>query len=234
VSLASGALTGAEALIRWNDPRTGLVPPGQFIPILEETGMIYEVGRWALRTAVEDGLRWRAAGLLPVRVAVNVSPLQLRDQGFIGEIERIVAIDTQAAAGLEIELTESLIMEDVQRSIAVLEAIRAIGVSIAIDDFGTGFSSLSYLAKLPVNALKIDRSFVSDMTTGPDASALVSTIISLAHALKLTVVAEGVETTAQSQMLCLLGCDEMQGFLFCKPVPRQVFENSFLTAQAAG
>jgi len=204
VSLASGALTGAEALIRWNDPRTGLVPPGQFIPILEETGMIYEVGRWALRTAVEDGLRWRAAGLLPVRVAVNVSPLQLRDQGFIGEIERIVAIDTQAAAGLEIELTESLIMEDVQRSIAVLEAIRAIGVSIAIDDFGTGFSSLSYLAKLPVNALK------------------------------LTVVAEGVETTAQSQMLCLLGCDEMQGFLFCKPVPRQVFENSFLTAQAAG
>jgi diguanylate cyclase (GGDEF)-like protein len=230
VSLASGEVTGAEALIRWNDPRTGLVPPSEFIPILEETGMIYEVGRWALRTAVEDCLRWRAAGLPAVRIAVNVSPLQLRDQGFVGEIERIVAVNGHAAASLEIEITEGLIMEDAQRSIQVLEAIRAIGVSIAVDDFGTGFSSLSYLARLPVNALKIDRAFVNDMTKGPRASALVSTIINLARGMELTSVAEGVETEEQSRLLRTLGCDEIQGFLFCKPVPRQVFENSFLIA----
>ena len=230
LNLATGVVTGAEALIRWNDPRSGLVPPGQFIPILEETGMIYEVGRWALRTAVEDYLRWRAADLPAVPIAVNVSPLQLRDQGFIGEIRRTIAVNPLAAAGLELEITESLVMEDVERSIEVLHAIRSMGVSVSIDDFGTGFSSLSYLARLPVTSLKIDRSFVSDIAQGPRASALVSTIISLAHGMGLSVVAEGVETEEQSRLLRSLGCDQIQGFLFCKPVPRQVFENSFLIA----
>ncbi|HEV8256768.1 MAG TPA: PAS domain S-box protein, partial [Casimicrobiaceae bacterium] len=145
VSFASSKLTGAEALIRWNDPHTGLVPPGRFIPVLEETGLIHEVGRWALRKAIEDYLRWRAAGLPAVRIAVNVSPLQLRQRGFIAEIEQAIGIDARAAAGLELEITETLIMEDVKHSIASLEAIRAMGVTIAIDDFGTGFSSLSYL-----------------------------------------------------------------------------------------
>jgi diguanylate cyclase (GGDEF)-like protein/PAS domain S-box-containing protein len=234
VSLASGAITGVEALIRWNDPRTGLVPPGQFIPILEETGMIHEVGRWALRTAVADYLRWRAAGLPAVRIAVNVSPLQLRDQGFIAEIERIIAVNPHAPTGLELEITESVIMEDIQRSVAVLEAIRAMGVSIAIDDFGTGFSSLSYLARLPVTTLKIDRSFVIAMAAGSDGTTLVSTIVRLAQGLNLTVVAEGVETEEQYRVLRLLGCDEMQGYLFCKPVPREVLENSFLIASSTG
>jgi diguanylate cyclase (GGDEF)-like protein/PAS domain S-box-containing protein len=228
VNLASGKLTSAEALIRWNDPRTGLVPPFQFIPILEETGLIHEVGRWALHKAIEEYLRWRAAGLAAVRIAVNVSPLQLRNRGFIAEIEQAIGIDAAAAAGLELEITESLIMEDVKHSIASLQAIRAMGVTIAIDDFGTGFSSLSYLSKLPLDTLKIDRSFVIGMTVGPEGLALVSTIISLAHSLKLKVVAEGVETEEQSSLLRLLDCDEMQGFLFSKPVPVEIFETKFL------
>jgi diguanylate cyclase (GGDEF)-like protein/PAS domain S-box-containing protein len=234
VNLASGKLTGAEALIRWNDPRTGLVPPGRFIPVLEETGLIYDVGRWALKKAIEDYLRWRAAGLPAVRIAVNVSPLQLRHRDFIAEIKRKISIDAQAAAGLELEITESLIMADIKHSIASLQAIRDMGVSIAIDDFGTGFSSLSYLAKLPVDTLKIDRSFVIDITAGPEGLALVSTIINLAHWLKLKVVAEGVETEEQSRLLRLLKCDEMQGFLFSKPVPAEILETRFLAPLPAG
>ena len=234
VNLVSGKITSAEALIRWNDPRTGLVPPGKFIPILEETGLIYEVGRWALRKAIEDYLRWRSAGLTAVRIAVNVSPLQLRNRGFIAEIEQVIGIDAHAAAGLELEITESLIMEDVNHSIVSLQAIRAMGITIAIDDFGTGFSSLSYLAKLPVDTLKIDRSFVIDMTAGPEGLALVSTIIDLAHSLKLKVVAEGVQTEEQSRLLRLLSCDEMQGFLFSKPLPSEIFETRFLALLPPG
>jgi len=234
VNLASGKLVGAEALIRWNDPRTGLVPPGRFIPILEETGLIYEVGRWALRKAIADYLHWHAAGLPAPRIAVNMSPLQLRNRGFIDDIKQVIDIDTQAAAGLELEITESLIMEDVKHSITSLQSIRDMGICIAIDDFGTGFSSLSYLSKLPVDVLKIDRSFVVDMMTGPEGLALVSTIINLAHSLKIKVVAEGVETEEQSRLLRLLSCDEFQGFLFSKPVPRETFEARFLASTPAG
>lgn len=233
VNFASGRLTGAEALVRWNDPRTGLVPPDRFIPILEETGLIHDVGRWVLRQAVADFLRWRSAGLPAVHIAVNVSALQLRNHGFIAEIEQAIGIDAQAAARLELEITESVIMEDIQDSIARLQAIRALGISIAIDDFGTGFSSLSYLARLPVDTLKIDRSFVTDITTGPEGIALVSTIISLAHALNLKVVAEGVETDEQSRLLSLLSCDEMQGYLFSKPLPRDLFEARYLVPLTA-
>jgi EAL domain-containing protein (putative c-di-GMP-specific phosphodiesterase class I) len=234
VNLASGKLSSAEALIRWNDPRTGLVPPGRFIPVLEETGLIYDVGRWALKKAIEDYLRWRAAGLPAVRIAVNVSPLQLRHRGFVAEIGQLIGVDAQAPAGLELEITESLIMEDIKHNIVSLGAIRAMGVSIAVDDFGTGFSSLSYLAKLPVDTLKIDRSFVIDMTVAPEGLSLVSTIIKLAHSLNLKVVAEGVETEEQSRLLRLLACDEMQGFLFSKPVPGEIFETRFLAPPPAG
>jgi diguanylate cyclase (GGDEF)-like protein/PAS domain S-box-containing protein len=228
MSLTSGRMTGVEALIRWNDPRTGLVLPECFIPILEETGLIHDVGRWALRKAIEDALRWRAAGLPAVRIAVNVSALQLRTHHFIAELEREIAISPHAAGGLELELTESLIMADVKHSIASLAAIRAMGLTVAIDDFGTGFSSLSYLARLPVDTLKIDRSFVVGMTRSPEGLSLVSTIINLAHSLKLTVVAEGVETEKQSHLLRVLGCDEMQGHLFSKPLTREIFEARFL------
>ncbi len=229
VNLVSGKLTGAEALIRWNSPQTGLVPPGRFIPILEQTGLIHEVGRWALRTAIDNYLRWRASGLPVVPIAVNVSPLQLRNRGFVAEIAQAISVDPHAAEGLQLELTESLIMEDVEHSITSLQALRAMGISIAIDDFGTGFSSLSYLSKLPMDTLKIDRSFVLDMTSGPAAATLVSVIINLAHALKLNAVAEGVETQEQLQLLRSLDCDEVQGYLCGRPVPGAIFESQFLS-----
>jgi diguanylate cyclase (GGDEF)-like protein/PAS domain S-box-containing protein len=228
VNLVSGQLVGAEALLRWNDPRTGLVPPDRFVPILEETGLIHDVGRWVLSEAIADYRRWRNADLRAVRIAVNVSPRQLRNRDFVAEVKEALGNEAQAAAGLELEITESVIMEDVRSSIASLRAIRALGVTIAIDDFGTGFSSLSYLARLPVHTLKIDRSFVIEMAAGPEGLALVSTIINLAHSLKLNVVAEGVETEEQSRLLRLLNCDEMQGYLFSKPLPRDIFEAKYL------
>jgi diguanylate cyclase (GGDEF)-like protein/PAS domain S-box-containing protein len=236
--LASGRITGVEALIRWNDPDAGLVLPERFISILEETGGIREVGRWVMRRAVEDYLRWRDAGLHAVRIAVNVSPLQLRNQRFVTEIEQVIGVDPRAADGLELEITESLVMEDIRHNIESLRAVRDLGVNIAIDDFGTGFSSLSYLAKLPVHTLKIDRSFVTDMMAGPEAITLVSTIIKLAHSMNLNVVAEGVETDQQSRLLRLLKCDEIQGYLAGKPVSRKSFEARHLgtsaSAEAAG
>jgi diguanylate cyclase (GGDEF)-like protein/PAS domain S-box-containing protein len=228
VSLLSGELTGAEALLRWNDPRTGVVPPTKFIPLLEETGLIHAVGRWVLQRAIDDYLRWRAAGLEVMRIAVNVSPLQLRNRGFIAELKQAVSINDYAAAGLELEITEGVIMEDIGHSIASLRAIRSMGVSVAIDDFGTGFSSLSYLSKLPADTLKIDRSFINDMMAGTAGRALVSTIIGLGHALELKVVAEGVETEEQAKLLRLLSCDEMQGYLCSKPLPCRIFETRYL------
>lgn len=233
VNLVTRELTGAEALIRWNDPRTGLVLPGMFIPILEESGLIHDVGRWAMRKAVVDNRRWRSMGLKGVRVAVNVSPLQLRSRGLIAEIEQALGDDAHSAGCLELEITESLVMEDVEHSIEVLRVIRAMGVTIAIDDFGTGFSSLSYLAKLPMDTLKIDRAFVNDMTATPQGLALVSTIITLAHSLQHKVVAEGVETHAQRELLQSLGCDEMQGFLISKPLPTEDFETLFLSPKTS-
>jgi EAL domain-containing protein (putative c-di-GMP-specific phosphodiesterase class I) len=228
VDLLSGRITSCEALIRWNDPRTGLVPPMQFIPILEETGLITEVGRWALRKSIQDYLRWCDSGMLAVPIAVNVSALQLRSRGFVAEVEDAVGVDPRAVAGLELEITESMIMEDSGHGIATLQAIRAMGISIAIDDFGTGFSSLGYLSKLPLDTLKIDRSFIVGMTQSSDGLALVSTIIHLGHSLRLKLVAEGVETEEQLKLLRLLKCDEMQGYIFSKPVPRDIFEVRFL------
>jgi len=181
--------------------------------------LIYEVGRWALRKAIEDYLRWCAAGLLAVPIAVNVSPLQLRHRGFIAELGRFVGADAQAAAGLELEITESVIMEDVKNSIATLQAIRDMHINIAIDDFGTGFSSLSYLAKLPIDTLKIDRSFVSTMETTPASLQIVRAIARLAQSLEMTIVAEGIEAPTQSKALSELGCQNGQGYLFSKPVP---------------
>jgi diguanylate cyclase (GGDEF)-like protein len=230
VNLATGKLTGAEALIRWNDPKGAVVLPGRFIPILEHTGLIHAVGRWALHRAMQDYQHWRSAGLPAVRISVNVSALQLRNRNFVADIGEAISITAGAAAGLELEITESLVMEDVNHSIVSLQAIRALGVTVAIDDFGTGFSSLSYLSKLPVDTLKIDRSFVADMVSGAGGMTLVSVIINLAHALKLNVVAEGVETEEQQRQLGLMHCDEMQGYLFGKPVPADVFERKYLMA----
>lgn len=234
VNLVSGMITGAEALIRWNNPLATVVMPGEFIPILEETGLIFSVGRWVLRQVIDDYRKWSGAGLSTVPVAVNVSALQLRNRNFLDMIREVVGDDERAAAALELEITESLIMENVRNSITKLKEIRALGIRVAIDDFGTGFSSLSYLSKLPVDTLKIDRSFVTDMTAGPDGLALVSTIITLAHSLSLTVVAEGVETEEQQRLLRLLNCDAAQGYLFCKPVPGEIFAAKYLPGPPAG
>ncbi len=222
VELASGKISGLEALIRWNDPETGLVPPMQFIPLLEETGMILEAGRWAIRKALEDYRKWHAEGLQPLRIAVNVSPIQLRQKDFVDIVRNAISESGEGPHGLDLEITENVIMENIEDNIEKLRAIRDLGINIAIDDFGTGYSSLGYLARLPVNALKIDRSFIITMDKGPDSMAIVSTVISLAHSLKLKVVAEGVDSEGQSRLLNLLKCDEIQGYLFSKPLPADI------------
>jgi diguanylate cyclase (GGDEF)-like protein len=218
IDIETRSITGVEALIRWQRPGHGLVPPGDFIPLLEETGLILQVGEWALRRAARDHRRWAELKLKAPRVAVNVSQIQLRKPDFIKVIERAV-IDGTTPPGIDLEITESLFMDDLQNSILKLKAARNLGVHIAIDDFGTGYSSLTVLATLPVEILKIDRSFVVSMLDHPDSMTLVQTIISLAHSLRLKVVAEGVDSEEQAKILRLLRCDEMQGFLFSKPVP---------------
>ncbi|MGQ0509350.1 MAG: bifunctional diguanylate cyclase/phosphodiesterase [Betaproteobacteria bacterium] len=218
ISAASGRTTGLEALIRWRDPVAGLVPPGKFIPILEETGMILDVGPWAIRKALIESRNWRLTHVGPLRIAVNVSAIQLRQRDFVDTVKRSIDDLGIAATHLDLELTESMVMEGIEDNVKKLQAIRDMGVNVAVDDFGTGYSSLAYLAKLPVDALKIDRSFVDTMTRNPHSMTLVSTIISLAHALDLKVIAEGVETEEQAKLLRLLKCDELQGYLFSKPL----------------
>jgi diguanylate cyclase (GGDEF)-like protein/PAS domain S-box-containing protein len=218
VDLESRNIVGVEALIRWQSPELGLVSPMKFIPLMEETGMILEVGAWALSRAVTDHLRWMEMRLPAPRVAVNVSAIQLRNKDFVNMVKQAIGRGANPP-GIDLEITESLIMQDIEDNIRKLKEVRGLGVSIAIDDFGTGYSSLAYLAKLPVQTLKIDRSFVITMLDDPDTMTLVQTIITMAHSLRLKVVAEGVEAEAQAKMLHLLRCDEMQGYLFSKPVP---------------
>ena len=217
VDTATRRIETVEALIRWQSPELGLVPPIQFIPLLEETGLIFEVGAWALRRAAFDYRRWRKLGLEATRVAVNVSAFQLRRRDFVESVRSVLGEGTRAAA-IDLEITESLIMEDIQASTEKLEALRVLGVNIAIDDFGTGYSSLAYLARLPVHELKIDRSFIITMLKDPAVMTLVSTVISMAHTLGLEVVAEGVDAEDQAKELERLGCDQMQGYLFSRPV----------------
>ena len=224
VEIATNRITGLEALIRWRSPELGMVPPNDFVPLLEETGLILEVGKWVLKQAVSDFRRWEARGLNPPRIAVNISPLNLREANFANDVKRLAAHDGAGLLQLDLEITESLIMEDIEHSILKLESLKAAGIGIAIDDFGTGYSSLSYIARLPVNSLKIDRSFIAGMTSSAHNMTIVSTIISLAHSLNLKVVAEGVETKDQLQLLRLLRCDEMQGYLFSRPLPIEEVE----------
>ena len=212
-------LIGVEALIRWMSPQRGLVPPLDFIPLLEETGMILEVGEWALRQAVRDYAWWLEQGLPAPRVAVNVSSIQLRRPNFVGIVEDAISRGPRPH-GLDLEITESILMEEITATIEKLKALRGLGVSVAIDDFGTGYSSLGYLARLPVQTLKIDRSFIITMLKEPDVMTLVSTVISLARSLRLSVIAEGVDSEEQAKCLCLARCDGMQGYLISRPVPR--------------
>ena len=219
VDVDTRRMVSAEALIRWRSPELGLVPPLHFIPLLEETGLILQVGSWALRRASLDHRDWAEHGLKAPRIAVNVSPIQLRQPDFVEVLKQAIS-EGAAPPGIDLEITESLAMEDIQANIGKLTSVRGLGVNIAIDDFGTGYSSLGYLAKLPVQSLKIDRSFIIAMVDDPDTMTLVSTIVSLAHSLRLKVVAEGVDSEDQAEALRRLRCDEMQGYLFSKPLPR--------------
>ncbi len=221
INLKDGHICALEALIRWQDPEDGLVPPMKFISILEENGMILDVGRWALQQAVADTRQWLQSGLQPPRVAVNVSAIQLRQNDFVDTVKKVLGDNAGAAQYLDLEITESLIMQDIEANIQKLNVIREMGLEVAIDDFGTGYSSLSYIAKLPVNTLKIDRAFIINMANNPDDLSIVAAIISLAHSLDMKVVAEGVETREQANLLRLLKCDEIQGFLFSPAVPAQ-------------
>ena len=196
-----------------------MISPAKFIPIMEQTGLILDAGNWALSQVARDCATWRDAANVAPRIAVNVSPLQLRAKEFVANV--IDAADGIEKAGgiLDLEITESVIMENVDAVIPKLQTVRGLGAHVYVDDFGTGYSSLAYIARLPIHALKIDRSFVVGMTQNEDAMGIVNSVISLAHSLKLRVIAEGVETEVQADLLRTMACDEFQGYLFGKPVP---------------
>jgi diguanylate cyclase (GGDEF)-like protein/PAS domain S-box-containing protein len=240
VELETRKIEGLEALIRWQSPELGLVPPAKFIPLIEETGMIIDVGAWVLLQACVDRCSWMEQGLAAPRIAVNVSSVQLRRPDFLTVVRSALKRATRNAtifgaveAGMDIEVTESLFVENADANIQKLRAIRELGVGIAIDDFGTGYSSLGYLAKMPVDTLKIDRSFIAAMLDDPSVMMLVSTMITLAHSLNLKVIAEGVESEEQAKILRLLRCDQMQGYLVSKPLPFDAMTALLAGKQAA-
>ena len=219
VDAAHRRIVALEALMRWVSPTRGLVPPGEFIGVLEDTGMMTIVGEWVLRSACMQIGRWRAEGMPPLRVSVNVSSVQFQSNAFVPMVQRVLR-ETGAPPGLiELELTESLLIANVEQARSTIEALKALGLQISIDDFGTGYSSLNYLRQFAVDYLKIDRSFVKDIAGNPRDRAVVVAIIELAKALGITVVAEGVETEAQAAFFADADCDELQGFLFCRPLP---------------
>ncbi|HTV95354.1 MAG TPA: EAL domain-containing protein [Steroidobacteraceae bacterium] len=220
----SGVVRSAEALIRWRHPERGLIAPDGFIPLAEECGLIGAIGEWVVHEACRQARAWQVAGIDPMRVSVNLSPSQFRGSGLIHSIRRALteaALDPQY---LEVELTESAVMSDPEESIAILEQLSAMGVLVSVDDFGTGYSSMSYLRRLPIDKLKIDRVFINEIVSRPEDASIVRAIVSLAHSLRLKVVAEGVETPAQLDFLKAVGCDEYQGYHFSKPLPPIEFE----------
>jgi diguanylate cyclase (GGDEF)-like protein len=233
VDCMSGRLIAAEALIRWHHPQRGLVPPDEFIGIAEETGLIREIGEWVLWEACRQTKEWLDAGLPPVRVAINVSPIQFREDDMASKVALILQSFQLPADAIELEVTEGTVMENTATSIKKLHDLYDMGIRLSIDDFGTGYSSLSYLGKLPIHALKIDQSFIMNMTEDKSARAIVSSTIFLAHTLGLEVVAEGVETEAHKEILQEWRCDELQGYLISKPLTAEDFE-ALLEASTRG
>jgi len=220
----TGRVTGAEALVRWQHPRRGLVSPAEFIPLAEETGLILPLGNWVLATACQQLVAWaRQPETAHLTLAVNVSARQFRRKDFVRQVRTILDSSGAKPQQLKLELTESLLLEDVEDIIAKMNALKALGVSFSLDDFGTGYSSLSYLKRLPLDQLKIDQSFVRDVLTDPNDAAIARTIVALAHSLGLSVIAEGVETEAQREFLASSGCHACQGYLFGRPLPTEAF-----------
>lgn len=234
VSVDSLAITGVEALVRWQHPQFGLVSPSEFIPLAEDTGLIVPIGEWVLRQACEQNRRWQDQGFAPVQVAVNISGRQFHDRDLSHNVISILNESGLAPHHLELELTESSIMQNAEFAANVLTRWRNMGINISIDDFGTGVSSLASLKRLPIGALKIDQSFVRDATHDPDDAAIVMAIITLAHNLRLRVVAEGVETEEQLRFLQLLRCDEIQGYFFSKPLAAEKLVSLFDSAVTKG
>ncbi len=223
IDLANGAVVGMEALLRWHSPKRGMVSPAEFIPLAEESGLIVPIGEWVLRTACAQNKAWLNAGMQSLRVAVNISARQCRFNSLTKLVERVLADTGLDACHLELEITESLLMDNPEESASTLRDLNQMGIQLAIDDFGTGYSSLSYLKRFPIHTLKIDQSFVRDITSDPDDAAIVKAVIAMARSLKLRVVAEGVETAEQLEFLRAHECEGMQGYYFSKPMPTEQF-----------
>jgi len=231
VDLASDKIVGCEALVRWDHPTRGRLPPNLFIPIAEECGLIKELGLWVMEEACSQQVKWSKQGLPKLKMAINISSRQFLSQDLTHQIEDVIKLTGIEPCYLELELTEGSIMENVEENIQVLQHLNSMGVLLSIDDFGTGYSSMAYLKRFPINKLKIDQSFVTDLATDTDDAAIVQAINVLGHSLHLTVIAEGVETKEQLDFLNLIGCDEIQGYYFSKPVSAEAFEK-ILSLQA--
>jgi len=232
VDVRNGSIVGMEALLRWRHATRGLVGPAEFIPIAEDSGAIVEIGEWVIQEACRQNAKWQRAGAPPLRVAVNVSGVQFRQPDLLDTIAQALASSGLDPEYLEIEITESVIMQDPSHMIVVLERLSTMGVHVSIDDFGTGYSSLSYLKRFPLDKLKIDRSFIRDVSSDTEDAAITRAIIGLAHNLRLKVIAEGVETSEQLEFLRALGCDEYQGYFKSKPLPATEFQRLILSAGA--
>jgi diguanylate cyclase (GGDEF)-like protein len=233
VNTTSGAVRSAEALIRWAHPKRGLISPDDFIPLAEECGLIGAIGEWVVREACRQARAWQDEGMAPLRISVNLSPSQFRGSGLIDSIRRALDDARLPPEYLEVELTESAVMSDPEESISILEQLSAMGVLVSVDDFGTGYSSMSYLRRFPIDKLKIDRVFINEIASRPEDASIVRAIVSLAHSLRLKVVAEGVETPAQLDFLKTVGCDEYQGYHFSRPLPALQFERVIRDLSAA-
>lgn len=233
LDLTTGRITSVEALLRWTNPELGAISPVEFIPLLEETGMVIEVGEWALRVACAQHKAWLNAGLPAIRVAVNLSARQLREPDFVDIVERVLAETNVGPEGLELEITESMLMSDASKAVVALEKLHDRGLHIAMDDFGTGYSSLSYLKRFPIDTIKIDRSFVSDIATNPDDAEIIRTIITMGHTLNRKIVAEGVEDENQLSLLRDYQCDEIQGYFISRPLPADQ-ATAFIRSQEEG
>ena len=223
-SLKNNTLVGCEALVRWEHPELGKLSPIEFIPLAESSGLIIPLGKYVLEKACQFAKNWQKYSTLPFTVSINVSAAQLKSESFVDDVKESIKQTGIVGNQIELEITESLLMENIETTIKTLLKLKSMGVTISIDDFGTGYSSLSYLKKLPVDTLKIDKSFIDGLPTTEDDSVIVSSIIALANSLQLKTVAEGVENQEQKIFLSALGCDTIQGYLYSKPIP----ENEFL------